>query len=1256
MKKTIYLKSIFLLCTLLGGVMSAHAEDYEWVKVTDLLQVESGDLIVLADENQFALRNNDLNGVFAVSVPISDDKILDENVGDNIKWTLTKQVDESDGTCYFKFAKENGSYLSVENGSDIVVGSIEPDPTTDFCFKDYGDNGGKLYFGDDSFIKLENSNGNYKAVVGSPGSTFTLYKRTVKNYVKWKRIDSNNVNLEEDAVIVVIDLKSGRALSNDKADKDPDAVVMTLNDDKDRIVMDEVPEKVQWIFNRTQGKGITLKTKDDNYLYADTDNKGLKVGDTNGDNRYFGMGCTNDILFSLWTEIENDSYLFGVEESMFSNTWKLVKTGDYDGEDLAFYKKVVDPQKIVKIELAEYYNFDLNTNYTLDMRDFEDKVTITGAEKSEIKWSSSNPDVATINEHGIVTLIKRGTTVITASVEEDTENYSHDKASAKCTVIIDDRSTAEVGSLNLPLTVAEAKELAETGKVEHDGTVVLTWEEGVYYYIKGKVSKVNSGMMAMFGDMDFGEMMGGSGSSSFNFEDSMDDMDFDMEDMEESGFDMSSMGFDMSSLGFDMSALFGSSDKVTYYISDDGTKDDQMKVINGCGTLNSGGSTAMEFDPIPKLSPGDCVVVCGPLVYTEDTSMFSGMMDNNNSDEPKMSGKVDEMNYLAEYDPTLLITSPEQKEIYVNKTLDGSINAKTPLYTIDELFDRFNENKFPDGVEIQPATYKSSDEEIAKCEESEDKTTTIITGVNEGKAKITVKVKVILTPDDPNTDDNEEKSYTMKRKFKLIVKTRDLDPAGYYDGEWKLTTTTDSLFDGTRLVLVGTRVKDDNATDYMMVENNAMMGGGKNGSKIEFDAADTNKEKIESETVIKKKGLEVVLEQADDGTSWYLNVGEDENGTPLYLYASVKEESSGDQNQQSGGTGTGTGTGTGGFNMDEMMEMFNPSSGLKVGTKAGTLSKVEGVDSLKATISFSNSIATIKFPAVPDDKNNTIMLSSSFDMESMMGMFGGMGGNNEEEDNPDEPADEEEESTFDMGSFDMFMASFNTKKPGDEQEKEDEETGETKAPKCFMPRIYRFVPYTTFKTAIGTTEWKTIVTYKDAQVSDDVEAFVVTSITPGDGKSLAHLEGIGSGKLKGGEPYLLHSPSGNYTLTLLTPYAPDELSAPETNLLHVSTRTTSGEKGNTSVYVLANKTQGVGFYKWVGGDLGRGRVYLPVEASVEGVNDFCSFLDSDNQPNAIQEIERSDLNNVTYYDLQGRRVMNPTKGVYVVKGRKVIFR
>ena len=513
------------------------------------------------------------------------------------------------------------------------------------------------------------------------------------------------------------------------------------------------------------------------------------------------------------------------------------------------------------------------------------------------------------------------------------------------------------------------------------------------------------------------------------------------------------------------------------------------------------------------------------------------MGGNSSTEEPEKTAKVDELNYLAQFDPTLLV---EDKEIYVNKTLDNSV-----LYSLDNFFDFYShQTKITTDYEV---TYKSSDEEIAKWDEDSKS----IIGVSEGTAKITVKVKVILQADDPNTEDtNEEKSYTMKRKFKLTVLTRDLDPAGYYDGDYVLTTNTSDLEDGTRLLLVGTRVKDDTNTDYIMGENNSMMGGGKSGSKIEI--ADPNKEIITREE-LPKGTLEVILEKADEnGTSWYLNVGEDENSNKLYLYASVKAET-----EQTGTGSGGTGTGSGGF-----MEMFNPSSGLKVGTMAAATA-----DSLKATIAIANNIATIKYPKVADDKNNTIMLSSAFDMDSMMNMFSSSGseGGNEQSGN--------EQST---SSFDLFMASFNTKKPGDQTPEEG------KAQKNFLPSIYRFVPDQTLNISIGNTGWKTIVTYKDIVVPENVEAYIVTKVESEASQSVATLNTVE--KIKGGEPYLLHVESaGNYTLTLTTDGV--EVPAPTNNKLKVSDRTATGTTTSSTVYVLANKNLGVGFYRWVGDEL-----------------------------------------------------------------------
>ncbi len=1176
MNKANFLKTVLLLWGLIvgiGNVSAAEDYDYEWVKVTDLSQVESGEIVLLVDvDKSIALPYNSNN--VGASVTISEDGTIADNVSDKLKWKLTK-----DEYGQFTFTSTGDEYqvpLYGYSNGELSVGknsNYSGDYTTNFKFEEYGENGGLLGCFFNSYITWKENAGAYRAVLNDTGSKITLYKRAIKNYVKWKRIDSDKVNLEEDAVIVVVDLESGRALSNDKADKDPDAVAVTLNDDNDRI-LGEVPEKVQWIYNRTQGKGATFKTKDGNYLYADTENKGLKVGEPTGDNQSFNYGCTNDIYFSLWTKIESDSYQLGVEESMFSNTWKLIKPAEGEDIDLAFFKKVVDPQRVVTINLAEnYFGYYGEDNNKLNLN-----ATCTGAELSEIQWGTSDKNVAIV-ANGIVTYKGEGTVVITATVPETT---SHDKASAQCTVRIENVDSDSPGSVNNPLTVAQAKELTEKGTIKVNGAEVKL-KAGFNYHIKGKVSKVNSGMLAMFGDMDFGSM--GGDDSGMNFDDMMDDMDFDMDSMDE-------MGFDMSSLGFDMSALFGNSDGLTYFISDDGTKDNQLKVLNGYDSMRYLNGEAV-FEKDLDLSPGDDVVVCGPLVKSKDENMLSSLMGGGDEEE---TWKVGEINYQTYQKMYLEV---EDKEVYVNNSLPLS-----DLYKINEGITC---------VRMEDPTIKSSDEEIAKWDE-ENK---VLTGVQVGTAKITVKIKVILQEKVEGTEGSEgtkEKSYTMKRKFKLNVLTRDVEPAGKYAGDYVLTTDEDEdeLEDGTRLVLVGTRVKDDNKTDYIMGENNSMMGGGKSGSKITINGDKIPCEDVPSGTV------EVVLEKAGD--FWYLNVGKDENGDNLYLYASekIKEESSSNENEN-----------TSGFNFDEMMEMFNPSSGLKVGTKAGTVNPENAsVDSLKATITISGDIATIKFPTAQN--NNMIMLSSAFDMESMMTMFGGEG-----EGGGEQGGTSTGTGSFDMGSFDMFMASFNTKKEGDE--------------KSFMPRIYRYVPDKEFDISIGGSYWSTIVTYNDVTVPSDLEAYVVTKVKDVNKEKTAILQDVTD--LKGGHPYLLHSErSGDFTLTL----AESAVDAPEKNLLEVS----DAETGD-GVFVLAKKNGVVAFYEWTGGLLGSGRVYLPAESGASLARILIDFyVEPAGIATGITDVKQS--SDMKAYDLQGRRVSvtkgQVTKGLYIVNGKKVVVK
>jgi len=91
------------------------------------------------------------------------------------------------------------------------------------------------------------------------------------------------------------------------------------------------------------------------------------------------------------------------------------------------------------------------------------------------------------------------------------------------------------------------------------------------------------------------------------------------------------------------------------------------------------------------------------------------------------------------------------------------------------------------------------------------------------------------------------------------------------------------------------------------------------------------------------------------------------------------------------------------------------------------------------------------------------------------------------------------------------------------------------------------------------------------------------------------------------------------------------------------------------VYVLANKGDGAGFYKWTGGLLGAGRVYLEKTGSGTAPT-YIPFGYSE-----TTNIKTTDYTNYTdsdgWFTLDGRKLdTKPTKkGIYIYKGKKVIM-
>lgn len=197
--------------------------------------------------------------------------------------------------------------------------------------------------------------------------------------------------------------------------------------------------------------------------------------------------------------------------------------------------------------------------------------------------------------------------------------------------------------------------------------------------------------------------------------------------------------------------------------------------------------------------------------------------------------------------------------------------------------------------------------------------------------------------------------------------------------------------------------------------------------------------------------------------------------------------------------------------------------------------------------------------------------------------------------------------------------------------------------KATLPRLYRLVQDDQYQVTISKALWATIVSSYDVTLPAEVKGYAVTAVN--DNKVVQRGEALTS--LKGGEPYLLHSETaGTYTLNKAT----EAVDKPATNLLKVSDDNT----GN-GVYVLANGADGVGFYRWMGGKLGAGRVYLELPAS----GDAPAYLPfSNDETTGIETVQYSTFNvqsDDVWYTLDGRRLNGrpAQKGLFIYNGKKV---
>ena len=139
---------------------------------------------------------------------------------------------------------------------------------------------------------------------------------------------------------------------------------------------------------------------------------------------------------------------------------------------------------------------------------------------------------------------------------------------------------------------------------------------------------------------------------------------------------------------------------------------------------------------------------------------------------------------------------------------------------------------------------------------------------------------------------------------------------------------------------------------------------------------------------------------------------------------------------------------------------------------------------------------------------------------------------------------------------------------------------------------------------------------------------------------------ITDGIVNSGQGVVLKSTAASITMT---PNASASAGDYSTNSL-TGTMTSITNPGNA--YVLNKGSQGVGFYKLsASGTIGANKAYLTYSGSLAP-----EFFGFDGETTGIDAtLVNSEKVNSVVYDLQGRRVSQPAKGLYIVNGKKVVI-
>lgn len=173
----------------------------------------------------------------------------------------------------------------------------------------------------------------------------------------------------------------------------------------------------------------------------------------------------------------------------------------------------------------------------------------------------------------------------------------------------------------------------------------------------------------------------------------------------------------------------------------------------------------------------------------------------------------------------------------------------------------------------------------------------------------------------------------------------------------------------------------------------------------------------------------------------------------------------------------------------------------------------------------------------------------------------------------------------------------------------------------------------------------------DFSGTDDIKAYIVSAFKPSTGEvTLTRITDVPANA-----GIVVKGDADTYSI----PWGPGETIV--SNMLVGVTENTVLNKvnGDYTNYILAKKNGNLGFYAVADGTtLSAGKAYLPLPTASlpSGARDV-KFVFDDEQTTDITEVEHTNTDARTeVYDLQGRKVRKPAKGLYIVNGKKVTIK